>query len=158
LIVGLGGNVKVLQVSLSVESDLSSLHFSVLLVNLVANQNDGDVVANSSQILVPLGNVFVGDSSGDIKHEDSGIGSNVVSLSESAQLLLASGIPNTQLDWSVVSIKGDGADFNTLGGNVFLLELTGDMSFDKSGLSNTTVSNENNFEFSNRFRSLSLIL
>ena len=66
------------------ESDLSGLNFSVLLINLVADQNDRDVIADSGQVFVPLGDVLIGDSGGDIEHEDSGVGSDVVSFSETS--------------------------------------------------------------------------
>ena len=73
-----------MQIALAVESDLAGLDFSVLLVDFVADEDDGDVIADSDEIFVPLGHVFVGDSGGDIEHEDGGIGSNVVSFSESS--------------------------------------------------------------------------
>jgi hypothetical protein len=38
---------------------------------------------------------------------------------------------------------------NTEGGDVFLLKLTSEMTFDKSGFSNTTISNENELELGN---------
>lgn len=62
------------------ESDLLGLHLSVLDVNLVANENDGDVLANSDEILVPLGNVLVSDSRADVEHDDSAIASNATMM------------------------------------------------------------------------------
>ena len=52
------------------ESDLAGLDFSVLLVNLVSDKNDGDVITDTGEILVPLGDILVGDSGGDIEHDD----------------------------------------------------------------------------------------
>lgn len=89
------------------ESDLSSLHFSIFLIDLISNQNDGNVIANSSQIFIPLGHILIGDSGCHIKHDDGSIGSNVVPFSESSQFLLASSIPNAKLDRAVISIEGD---------------------------------------------------
>jgi len=54
----------------------------------------------------------------------------------------------------VVGIEGDGADFNTLGGDVFLFKFTSNVSFDESGLSNSTVSDQDNLELSNDLWSL----
>ena len=62
LIIRLGRDIVVLEVSLSVESDLSGLDFSVLTVNLVSDQDNGDVIADSGQVLIPLGDIFIGDS------------------------------------------------------------------------------------------------
>ena len=73
LVVGLGGDIVVLEVLLSVESDLLGLDLSVLDIDLVANEHNGDVLADSDEILVPLGDVLVGDSGADIEHDDSAV-------------------------------------------------------------------------------------
>ncbi len=75
------------------ESDLSGLDFSVFLIDLVSDQNDGDVITDSGEVLVPFGDVFVGDSGGDVKHKNGGIGSNVVAFSEASEFFLSGGIP-----------------------------------------------------------------
>ena len=62
LIVTLGRNVVVLEVLLSMEGNLFGLHFSVLNINFISNQDNGNVFAYSHQILVPLWNILVGDS------------------------------------------------------------------------------------------------
>ena len=93
LIVGFGRDVIVLEIPLSVEGNLSGFNFPVFLVHFVANQHNWDVLADSCEILVPLGNVFVGDSGGDIKHHDGGIGSNVVAFSQSSKLFLTGSVP-----------------------------------------------------------------
>jgi hypothetical protein len=137
-----------------VEGNLSSFDFSVLLVNFITNQDDGDVVTDSSEIFIPLGNVLVSNSSGDVEHENSSVGSNVISFSETTEFFLTGSIPKTELNGSVVSVEGDRANLNTLSSNVFFLEFTSLMSLNKGGLSNSTVSDENNFEFGYWFWSL----
>ena len=62
LVVALGRDVIVLEVLLSVESDLLGLDLSVLHINLVSDQNNWDVLTDSDEILVPLGDILVGDS------------------------------------------------------------------------------------------------
>ena len=101
LVVGLSGDVVVLEVLLSVESDLLSLHLSVLHVDLVTNEHDWNVFADSDEILVPLWNVLVGDSGADIEHDDTAVATNVVSVSETSELLLSSGVPHVELDLSL---------------------------------------------------------
>jgi len=59
-----------------VEGDLSCLDFSVLGIDLIANKDDRDIFTDSSQILVPFGNVLVSDSSSDIEHHDSSMSAN----------------------------------------------------------------------------------
>ena len=136
------------------ESDLTGLDFAVLLIDFVAHQHDGDVVTDSGEVLVPLGHVLVSDPGGDVEHEDGCIGANIISLSQTTQLLLAGGVPDAQLDGAVVSIESDGAHFNTLSGNVPLLELSSNVPLDESCLSDSTVSNQHNFELGRDFGSL----
>lgn len=104
LIVRLSRDVVVLERSLSVESDLSSLDLSVLRVDLITNQNDGNVFADSGQILVPLRNIFIGDSGGDVEHHDSGISTNVVTFTETTELFLTSSIPNVESDGTLSGV------------------------------------------------------
>ena len=48
LVVGLGGDVIVLEILLAVEGDLLGFHFAVLHVDLVSNKHNWDVLANTS--------------------------------------------------------------------------------------------------------------
>lgn len=93
LIVGFGRDIEVLKISLSVEGDLSGFDFSVLLIDFISNQHDGDVITDSGQVLIPLGHVFVGDSGGDVEHEDGGVGTNIVTFSQTTELFLSGSIP-----------------------------------------------------------------
>jgi len=142
LIVTLGRNIIILQVSLSVECDLTSFNLSILTVDLVANEHHGDVVTNSGQILVPFGDIFIGNTGSNIEHDDSGMGTDVISFSETSELLLTGGVPDVKLDGTVVGEKYNIGHFNTLGGDILLFELTSQMSLDEGGLSDTAISNE----------------
>ena len=76
LIVRLGRDIVVLEVLLSVESDLLGLDLSVLHIDLVSDQDNWDVLTDSDEILVPLGDILVGDSSAHIEHDDTAVTSN----------------------------------------------------------------------------------
>ena len=77
------------------EGDLAGFNFSVFLIDFVSDENDGDVVTDSGEVLVPLGDVLVGDSGGDVEHDNGSMSSNVVSLSESSQFFLSSCVPES---------------------------------------------------------------
>jgi hypothetical protein len=47
---------------------------------------------------VPVGNVLVGDTGGDIEHDDTGLAVDIVAITEATELLLAGGIPDIKLD------------------------------------------------------------
>ena len=76
LVVRFGRDIVVLEVLLSVESDLLGLNLSVLNVNLVSDQNNGDVLADTDEILVPFGNISIGDTGAHIEHNDGAISAN----------------------------------------------------------------------------------
>lgn len=53
-------------------------------------------------LTVPVGNVLVGDTGGDIEHDDTALAVDVVAITETTELLLSSGVPHVELDLTVV--------------------------------------------------------
>ena len=51
---------------------------------------------------VPVWNVLVGDAGGDIEHDDTTLSVDVVTITESTELLLSSGIPDIELELTQV--------------------------------------------------------
>ena len=51
---------------------------------------------------MPVGNILVGDSGSDVEHDDTALAVDVVSISETTELLLPCGIPDIELNCSVV--------------------------------------------------------
>lgn len=124
LIVTLGGDIVILQVLLAMEGDLLGLDLSVTDINFVSDENDGDSLANTGEILVPLGDIGVSNTGAHIEHDDTAVATNVISITETTELLLTGGIPNVEDDLSVVGVERHGVNLNTEGGDVALLELT----------------------------------
>lgn len=54
---------------------------------------------------MPVGNVLVGDTGGNIEHDDTALSVDVVTVTETTELLLASGIPDIELDRTVVLFR-----------------------------------------------------
>ena len=50
------------------------------------------------KLTVPVGDVFVGDTRGDVEHDDPALSIDVVSIPETSKFLLPSGIPDIKLD------------------------------------------------------------
>lgn len=71
-----------------VESDGLGLHFTLLDVDFVAAEDDWDILANANKIPMPVWYVLVGDSSGDIEHDDTALTVDVVSIPQTTELLL----------------------------------------------------------------------
>ena len=76
-----------------------------LNIDLVTTKDNGDVLTNPLQISVPVGNVLVGDSGSNIKHDDTTLSLDVVSISETTEFLLSSGIPNVEADGTEVGVE-----------------------------------------------------
>jgi hypothetical protein len=91
-----------LEVLLAVEGDGLSLDLALLDIDLVTAQNDRDVLAHSDQVTVPVGNVLVGDAGCHVEHDDTALSVDVVSIAETSELLLASSVPDIELNLTQV--------------------------------------------------------
>ena len=146
LVVALGRDVVVLEVLLPVESDLLGLDLAVAHVDLVANEDDGDGLADARQVLVPLWHIGVRDARADIEHDDAAVSTDVVAVTETSKLLLASRVPNVEVHLAVVREEGHWVHFDTERGNVALLEFTSQVALHEGRLADAAVTDENEFE------------
>lgn len=53
---------------------------------------------------MPVGNVLVGNSGGDIKHDDTTLAVDVVTITETTELLLSGSIPDIEGDVAEVLV------------------------------------------------------
>ena len=53
-------------------------------------------------LTMPIGNVLVGDSGRNVEHDDRALSVDVVTVSQSTELLLTSSVPDIELDWTQV--------------------------------------------------------
>jgi len=101
---------------------------------------------------VPVGHVLVCDAGSDIEHDDTALAVDVVAITETAKLLLTSGIPHIELNLakvlrSVRSIaprrvrssityggEAEWVYFDSEGGHVLLFELARQVALDEGGL------------------------
>lgn len=128
------------------ENNGLGLDFPILDVNFVARQDNGNILANSYQIPMPVGNVLVGDSGSDVKHDDGTLALNVVTVTKTTKLFLAGGIPHVESDGSSIGMEHQRMDFHAQSSDVFLLELTSQMPFDKGGLASAAIADKDEFE------------
>jgi hypothetical protein len=102
-----------------VESDGLGLDLALLDIDLVSRQDNGDALAYTDQVAwgvlarfctasgsrrrtVPVGHVLVCDTRSDIEHDDAALSVDVVSVAETAKLLLAGRVPDVELDGAEV--------------------------------------------------------
>lgn len=86
MIVRFCADIIVLKVLLAVEGDHLWFDFAVFNIYLVAAKNDWNVLTNANEIFVPVGNILVGESAGNIKHNYGALPLNVVSITKSSKL------------------------------------------------------------------------
>lgn len=54
---------------------------------------------------MPVGDVLVGDTGSNIEHDDTTLAVDVVTITETTELLLTSGIPDIELDSTIVLFR-----------------------------------------------------
>lgn len=149
VVVGSGREIIVLKVSLSVELDITSLNLSVLNIDLVTNEDDRNILTNTDNVSMPVGNILVSDSRCDIEHNDGTLTLDIITITETSKLLLTSGIPHVKTDLPAVRVELQWMHLNTQGWDVLLLELTGSVSLNQGCFTNTSVTDEQQLEFRN---------
>lgn len=103
---------------------------------------------------MPVGDVLIGDTGGDIEHDDTTLAVDIVTVTETTELLLAGGIPDVELNLTVVLSccisnsahrrvggwpgthggEAQRVNLDTEGGHVLLLELASQVTLDEGGL------------------------
>jgi len=61
---------------------------------------------------MPVGNIPVGNTGGNVKHDDSTLSLNVISITQATELLLTSGIPYVEADGTIVGRESQRMDFD----------------------------------------------
>ena len=72
---------------------MSVFTYIVINVNLVGDQHTGNVLTMLTQLLVPVGQVLVGDLTGHVKHQDAAMGPVIIRRMHAIERLLTSRIP-----------------------------------------------------------------
>lgn len=85
-------------------------------VNLVSAKNDGDVLANTLEVTVPVGDVLVGDTGGHVEHDDTALALDVVTIAETTELLLTGSVPDVEADGAEVGGESERVNLNTESG------------------------------------------
>ena len=98
---------------ISVECRSTYLH-----IDLVTAENDGDVLADTLQITVPVGDVLVRDAGSHVEHDDTALALDIVTIAKTTEFFLPSSVPNIEADGTEVGGERKGVDLNTEGGCV----------------------------------------
>ena len=72
--------------------------FSVLDIDLVSGEDDGNIFADADEITMPVRHVLVGDARCHVEHDDRALALDVVTVTEATKLLLTCGVPNVEAE------------------------------------------------------------
>ena len=95
----------------TIDSEMESNPY--LHVDLVAAKNDWDVLANTLEVTVPVGDVLIRDTGRHVEHDDTALALNVVTVTETTELLLAGSVPDVEADGTEVGGEGKRVDLDT---------------------------------------------
>ena len=75
-------------------------------IDLVSAKHNRNVLANTLEVTVPIGHIFVRDAGRDVKHDDATLALDVVAIAETTELFLAGSIPDIEYDCAKVGGEG----------------------------------------------------
>ena len=87
-----------------------------LYIDLVSAQHDGDVLAYTLQVAMPVRHVLVRDTRRNIEHDDTTLSLDIISITETSKLLLSSGVPDVEADGTKVGGELQRVDLYTESG------------------------------------------
>lgn len=117
------------------EGDGLRLHFALLHIDFVAAEHDGDVLTHTHQVAVPVGHVLVGDTGGNIEHDDAALAVDVVAITQTSKLLLPCRVPHIELNLAKVGGESKRMHLDSESGDVLLLKLARQVALDEGSLS-----------------------
>lgn len=126
--------------------DTLGLYFPILDVDFVTAENNRYVFADTDQISVPVGYIFIRHSGCDIEHDYSTLSLNIIAIAQTSELFLTGRIPDVETDRSTIGVEDERMHLYTQSGDVLLFEFTGKMPFNEGGLTGTTVADEHALE------------
>lgn len=136
-----------MKILLAMEGDGLSLDFTILDVDLIAAEDNRDVLAHTDEILVPRGHVLVRDTRCHVEHDDGALALDVVAIAKTSELLLTGCVPHVECDRTAVGSERQRVNFHTQCRHVLLLELACQVAFYECCLAYTTVAHQYQLQF-----------
>lgn len=102
-----------LKVLLPVERNRFGFDLSVLDIDLVADQYDGDIFTDPHEIAMPIRHVLVGYATRDVEHDNRALALNIIAVTKPTEFLLASCVPDVETDFAASCVKLQRMDFDS---------------------------------------------
>ena len=140
VVVGLSGNLDILDTLLSVPCDGLGPDLSVLDVALVADEHVWDLLADLLHVAVPVLYVVVRHAGGDVEEEETRLSTDIVGVSQASELLLACCVVDLKVHLALGREEGKQTNLNPDGRDVLFLEVSRLMTTDESSFTCATIS------------------
>ena len=85
-------------------------------IDLVTAQHDGNILANTLEITMPVGYIPVRDTGSDIEHYNATLALDIIPIAQATKFLLAGGIPYIEAYGTVVGRESQRVDLDTESG------------------------------------------
>jgi len=106
IVIGFGRDFEVLDTLLPVKGHGRRLDLPLFDVDLVSAEHNRNIFTDTLKIAMPVGNVLIGDTGRDVKHNDATLALDVVAIAETTKLFLAGSIPDIEYD--IAKVGGEG--------------------------------------------------
>ena len=146
VVVGLGGNLDILDTLLSVPCDGLGPDLSVLDVALVADEHVWDLLADLPHVAIPVLYVVVRHAGGDVEEEETRLSTDIVGVSQASELLLACCVVDLKVHLALGREERKQTNLNPDGRDVLALELTRLVALDKGSLPRAAVADHYKLE------------
>jgi hypothetical protein len=87
-----------------------------LHVNLVSTKHNGDILADTFEIAVPIWHILVCDSRRDVEHDNATLALDVISIAEPTKFFLTRSIPDIKANGAEIGGELEWVNFDTQGG------------------------------------------
>jgi len=95
------------------EYDALGFDFSILDINFVTTKNNWYVFADTDQIPMPIGYIFVCYPGCNVKHDNGTLSLNIIAVAKATKFFLASCIPDIEADRSTIGMKDQWMDLDS---------------------------------------------
>ena len=88
------------------------LHFTIFDIDFIPAKNDGNIGANSRQIAMPIGHVFIRNARRDVEENDCAFSADVIAVAQTAELFLTGRVPDVELNDSLLGLEFQRVNFD----------------------------------------------
>lgn len=106
LIVRRRWDIIILQILFTMKHYVFRLHLPINHISFISHQHNGNTIAHSHQIFIPIWNLSIGCPRREVEHYDGCVGTQIEPISQPPTACVAYCIPNAKIDWALIGLEG----------------------------------------------------